>query len=109
MHVYGSRGEIEQALKTSEIMATPELSYESQSDRIKSMYAEHSYAINNGVYALFNMRSEITKDKPVREALSLSVNRQKLISKLSSAADFSALVLAKIGFRLSSGPSTPSE
>lgn len=86
LHVYGSRGEIEQALKTSEIMATPELSYESQSDRIKSMYAEHSYAINNGVYALFNMRAEITKDKPVREALSLAVNRQQLVGKLSSAA-----------------------
>ena len=86
LHVYGSRGEIEQALKTSEIMATPELSYESQSDRIKGMYAEHSYAINNGVYALFNMRAETTKDKPVREALSLAVNRQQLVGKLSSAA-----------------------
>lgn len=86
LHVYGAKEDIEQGLRTSEIMATPELSFDSQDDRIKNIYLKESYPINNGVYAIMNTRAEILKDRLVREALSLSVDRGSLISKLPHSA-----------------------
>lgn len=86
LYAYSSRDEIKQGLKTSEIMATPELIYGGQDERIKDMYASDAYTVNNGIYALFNTKGELTADRSIREALSLSVDRKDIISKLSHAA-----------------------
>jgi peptide/nickel transport system substrate-binding protein len=86
LYVYSTRDDIEQALSTSEIMATPELRFDARSDKIKTMYASESHAINNGVYALFNTNSELLREKDIRQALSLSVDRDKLIQSLSQSA-----------------------
>lgn len=105
LYVYGSRSEVEQGLKTSEIMATPELTYDSQEGRIKNIYLQDSYTINNGVYAIFNTKGDITKDRAVREALSLSVDRGELLTKLYySAATLDGPVLDRHASGLPDAP-----
>ena len=85
LYVYPTRDEITKGLKTSEIMATPELSYMAQSDQIRHMYASRSYAINDGVYALFNTQSEVVSSRKVRQALVQSINTQALREKFAFA------------------------
>ncbi|QHU93149.1 hypothetical protein GWK77_03160 [Candidatus Saccharibacteria bacterium oral taxon 488] len=85
LYVYPTRDEITKGLKTSEIMATPELSYMAQSDQIRHMYASRSYAINDGVYALFNTQSEMVSSRKVRQALVQSINTQALREKFAFA------------------------
>ena len=85
LYVYPTRDEITKGLKTSEIMATPELSYTAQSDQIRHMYASQSYAINDGVYALFNIQSEVVSSRKVRQALVQSINTQALREKFAFA------------------------
>ena len=85
LYVYQTRDEITKGLKTSEIMATPELSYMAQSDQIRHMYASRSYAINDGVYALFNTQSEVVSSRKVRQALVQSINTQALREKFAFA------------------------
>lgn len=85
LYVYPTRDEITKGLKTSEIMATPELSYATQSDQIRHMYASRSYAINDGVYALFNTQSEVVSSRKVRQALVQSINTQALREKFAFA------------------------
>ncbi len=85
LYVYPTRDEITKGLKTSEIMATPELSYMAQSDQIRHMYASRSYAINDGVYALFNTQSEMVSSRKVRQALVQSINTQALRDKFAFA------------------------
>lgn len=85
LYVYPTRDEITKGLKTSEIMATPELSYMAQSDQIRHMYASRSYAINDGVYALFNTQSEVVSSRKVRQALVQSINTQALRDKFAFA------------------------
>lgn len=86
LNVYASRDDITTALKTNEIMATPELEYSSMPDQIKKVYQSNSYAVNNGVYALFNTGSGPLKSSAIREALTLSVNRDALGSKIARSA-----------------------
>ncbi len=78
LYAYASRDDIERALRTNEIMSTPELSYSALPDTIKRMYESDSYSINDGVYALFNTQEGPLADRSVREALSLSIDREKL-------------------------------
>lgn len=85
LYVYPTRDEITKGLKTSEIMATPELSYMAQSDQIRHMYASRSYAINDGVYALFNTQSEVVSSRKVRQALVQSIHTQALREKFAFA------------------------
>ncbi len=85
LYVYPTRDEITKGLKTSEIMATPELSYMAQSDQIRHVYASRSYAINDGVYALFNTQSEVVSSRKVRQALVQSIHTQALREKFAFA------------------------
>lgn len=85
LYVYPTRDEITKGLKTSEIMATPELSYMAQSDQIRHMYASRSHAINDGVYALFNTQSEVVSSRKVRQALVQSIHTQALREKFAFA------------------------
>lgn len=85
LYVYPTRDEIAKGLKTSEIMATPELSYAAQSDQIRHMYASRPYMINDGVYALFNTQSEVLSSRKVRQALVQVVNTQMLRQKFAFA------------------------
>lgn len=86
LYAYTSRDDIERALKTNEIMATPELSYEALPESIRRMYQVKSYAINDGVYAFFNSQVGPLQDRAVREALALSVDRDELRESLSRPA-----------------------
>ena len=86
LYAYNTRDEIEQALSISEIMATPELRFDARSDKIKTMYASESHAINNGMYAILNTSSNLLREKDIRQALSLSVDRDKLIQSLPQSA-----------------------
>jgi len=83
LYVYGSRDDIEKALRTSEIMATLELNYADVQDDIKRTYLSRDYSINDGVFATFNNTSEILKSQPVRQALVSSVDTHKLRQKIS--------------------------
>lgn len=83
LYAYSTKDDIERALKTNEIIATPELTYDSIAEDVRRMYEVADYSINDGVYALFNTKSKILKDRSVREALSLSVDREKLVEGLA--------------------------
>lgn len=86
LYVYKDRSEIEKGLRTSEIIATPELNYKTQPEALKRNLVSQSQGINNGVYALFNTTSELLRDKNIREALSISVDRSEVMETISSDA-----------------------
>lgn len=86
LYAFSSRDDIEKALATNEIIATPELTYSQLPERVKSQYVNASYSINDGVFALFNMKSELLQNHAIREALALSVNRQEVIRKMTRPA-----------------------
>lgn len=75
LYVYPSKDSILDGLKASEIVATPELYSHMLPENIKQKYNSTTSAINDGVYALFNMRSERLKSLKVRQSLSLAVDR----------------------------------
>lgn len=106
LNVYANREDIEKALRTSEIMATPELSYADVSDEVKKMYANQSYAVNDGVYAIFNTTSPLPQDAKVRQALSLSVDTEGLRGSLTrSSAPLEGPILSdQITGELPTGP-----
>lgn len=106
LNVYSQREEIEKALRTAEIMATPELQYAELPADLKNMYANQPYAINDGVYAIFNTTSETLQDVKVRQALALSVDTAKLRQEITrSSAPLEGPVLHdQVGVRLPAGP-----
>lgn len=73
LYTYLSTIDIAKSLRTREITGTPELSYQEQSQEVKSLYESESHTINNGVFALYNNNSPYLQSKSVRQALSLSV------------------------------------
>ena len=87
LYAYPSQEDIVKSLRTREITGTPELVYNNQPDEIKNTYASESHAINNGVYALFNVNSQYLQSKTVRQALSLSINVPELRKSLSSETE----------------------
>ena len=87
LYVYPSQNDIVKSLRTREITGTPELVYNNQSDEIKNTYSSEPHTINNGVYALFNSTSQYLQSKPVRQALTLSVNVPELRKLLSSETE----------------------
>lgn len=86
LYAYGTREDIEKALVTNEIMATPELVYDQLPGRVKRKYTSESYSINDGVFALFNTRSEYLQHHAIRQALSLSVNRTEVVEQMTRPA-----------------------
>ncbi|MDO4712442.1 MAG: peptide ABC transporter substrate-binding protein [Candidatus Saccharibacteria bacterium] len=84
LYVYSTKDEIVKGLKTNEIMATPELAYADVPEETRRSYRVTTHTLNDGVYALFNMQSQSIKSLKVRQALALSVDRQKLREQLSS-------------------------
>lgn len=88
LYVYQSKDQLLRGLKTSEIMATPDLSLQKFGHQLRGNYKTHSYITQNGVYALFNTQSEILGSKPVRQALVQSIDSNELRKKfnLSSQA-----------------------
>ena len=82
LYVYPTREAIVRGLKTSEIMATPELSLSERPEQMKKSHSSQSYAVNNGVYALFNTQSEIMSSKKVRQALVQGVDSAALRQRL---------------------------
>lgn len=78
LYVYPSRDSILEGIKASEIVATPELYSHMLPESMKQKYTSSTSAINDGVYALFNMRSDRLKSLNVRQALSLAVDRESL-------------------------------
>lgn len=100
--VYASRDDIATALKTNEIMATSEVVYDSLAESTKAVYSQKPFLINNGVFAILNMKSEVLKNQNVRQALALSVDRQELrknVEQSSGALDgpiISSLVSEKL-------------
>jgi peptide/nickel transport system substrate-binding protein len=106
LNVYPTRDDIIKALKTSEIMATPEVSSASVPDDVSKIYKTRSYTINDGVYAVFNTTSEVLNNLNVRQALALSVDRDDLRSTLSrSTAPLDGPVLpSQVSEELPSAP-----
>lgn len=82
LNVYPSKDDIVTSLKNREILATPELVYKDLPDSIQKVYSSHPLSINNGVYALFNTRDGILQDPKLRQALFLSIDREKLRTDL---------------------------
>lgn len=87
LNVYTSREDIEKALKTNEIIATPELVYEKLPESIQKMYQNRSYTVNDGVYAMFNTRDGLLESQSVRRALALSVNVNELRDEIANPTD----------------------
>ena len=105
IYAYPSREDIERALRTHEITATPELDYESLPEATKRIYQSESYSINDGVYALFNTRSQVLEDRVVREALSISIDREKLRNQLSRPSEsLDGPILSNLAEGLPDGP-----
>lgn len=86
LYAYPTRDDIVTALSTSEISATPELTYAELPEGVRAMYSNRAYSTNDGVYALFNMQSGILSNRSVRQALALSVDSEHIRSQLSRAA-----------------------
>ncbi|MDO4781040.1 MAG: ABC transporter substrate-binding protein [Candidatus Saccharibacteria bacterium] len=84
LYAYPSRDDIARGLKTNEIGATPELSVATVADE-RRPYATNSYALHNGVYALFNTKSEALRSAAVRRALSQAVDQAALRRQLPRA------------------------
>lgn len=88
LHVYEGRDEIRQAYLSNEITAAADLSF---SD-VRSISSERDdtrvsdAGLYDGVYALFKTNSPILKDKKVRAALRLAIDRQEIIDKLDGYA-----------------------
>ena len=82
LYAYASLDEITKGLRTSEIMATPELTYASQPENVKKMYDMKAYETHNGVYALFNSKSPILQSPSIRKALVQSVDITALRKKM---------------------------
>lgn len=85
MNIYDTREDIEKALLTDKIMATPELTFSEVSDSLKSSYESRSYPIKDGVFALFNNRDGVMSSQAVRQALAISVDRDALRSAIPQA------------------------
>lgn len=83
LNVYESRELIEKALKTSEIMATPELTYRGLPKAMQKTLSSQSYSINDGVFAIFNVRDGVLKSERIRQAMALSVDRGSLRAKIA--------------------------
>ena len=85
LYVYPTKDDIAKGLRTNEIIATPELVYNAQTEQLKHMYVSSSYSINDGVYALFNSHSPALTSQAVRQALVRSVNTAELRNKLAQS------------------------
>lgn len=86
LYAYNTRADIERALMMNEIIATPELVYDGLSEQVKRKYMSKNYSINDGVFALFNTKSELLQHQAIRQALALTVDRADLMTKLTRPA-----------------------
>lgn len=82
LNVYSSREDLITALKTNEITSTPELIFSDTPNQIQQHYEKESYPVNNGVYAIFNTRDGLLKNRNIRQALAISVDRPELRKKV---------------------------
>ena len=85
LYIYPSKDDIQDGLAKSEIIATPELNSQTLPGDIMKKYVSDTFSINNGVFALFNMRSEKLVSQKVRKALSLAIDRDSLRRSLSQS------------------------
>jgi peptide/nickel transport system substrate-binding protein len=74
LHVYGTTDAIAMALRTSEVSAAADVAASSVPAVDTGRYNVLARPINNGVYAIFNTRQDILKDKTVRQALQVATN-----------------------------------
>ncbi len=91
LHVYGTADAIAMALRTSEVSAAADVAASSVAAVDTNRYTVVSRPVNNGVYAFFNTRQEILKDKAVRQALQVATNAAAIRNSVSK--DVSALDL----------------
>lgn len=85
LYAYPSRDDIVKGLRTNEVSATPELSNEALGDQLQRQYTARSHALHNGVYALFNTKSEALRSVVVRRALVQAIDQSTLRRQLSRA------------------------
>ena len=83
LYAYATREDIIQGLKTNEISATPEVSYADLPEAVRQSYESRAFTTNDGVYAFFNTGQGILQSTRVRQALSLSINRDVLRKSIS--------------------------
>ena len=86
LNVYSDRDSIKKALTSNEIMSTPELRYSELPTNLKNDYSVQYHSINDGVYALFNTTNGVLASKPVRQALALSVDIDKLRNSAAASS-----------------------
>lgn len=91
LHVYGTTDAIAMALRTSEVSAAADVAAGSVATVDKNRYNVLSRPVSNGVYALFNTRQDILKDKAVRQALQVATDTAAI--RKSVSPDVSALDL----------------
>lgn len=86
LNVYESKDDIKKALMSDEIVATPELIHGEVSNSLKDSYISQSHSINDGVYALFNNKDGLMSNRNLREALAISISREKLRSSIGQSS-----------------------
>lgn len=82
LHVYGTQDAMVAALANGEVNAAADMSRTSIAQVNQSQYDVTTAAVNNGVYALFNVTREVLKDKTVRQALQHGTNVSAVRSQL---------------------------
>lgn len=87
LYAYPSIDEIGKGLRTSEIMATPELTFASQPDNVKKLYHMRAYDTYNGVYALFNGKSPTLGSVAIRKALVHAIDTTALRKQLPQVTE----------------------
>lgn len=85
LNIYPNREEIDRAIRLNEIIATPDVIYNDLSSDGKKAYVSRAYAVNDGVFALFNTKSNHLRNVNIRRALALSLDKEDLRSKISKS------------------------
>lgn len=98
LHVYSTTDAIATALRTSEVNAATDVASGSVAAIDKERYSVVARPINNGVYALFNTKQPILKDKAVRQALQIATDTGDI--KKNVSPDVSALDLPFVNGQL---------
>lgn len=98
LHVYGTTDAIATALRTSEVNAATDVAPGSVATIDQDRYEVVARPINNGVYALFNTKQAILKDKAVRQALQIATNTGDI--KKNVSRDVSTLDLPFVNGQL---------
>ncbi|HET7630512.1 MAG TPA: peptide ABC transporter substrate-binding protein [Candidatus Saccharimonadales bacterium] len=91
LHIYGDVDQLKQAYLSGQVNAISSAQLSSADltklSEVRSDSVESHAGLNDGVFALFNLDSQLLKDKDVREALLQATDRTAIIDLLGGNAD----------------------